>query len=81
MKTINHSSVMKNRFQPKIVKFAKKSPNKSPIEKILPINEIKENENLEKIPDILKVTKYHPKNFFLLIWINFCFILYLKYDF
>lgn len=85
MKTINHSFVMTNRFQPKIVKLAKKSSNNSCLkmlpEKLLPNNEIKENEmKMEKIPDILKVTKYHPKNL-LLIWINFCFILYLNYEF
>lgn len=86
-KTINHSFVMTNRFQPKIVKFDKISSDQSYMkdlpEKLLPINEIEENENLivsEKIPDILKVTNYHPKNF-LIIWINFCFFLYLKYEF
>lgn len=86
-KTINHSFVMTNRFQPKIVKFDKISSDQSYMkdlpEKLLPINEIKENENLivsEKVPDILKVTNYHPKNF-LIIWINFCFFLYLKYEF
>lgn len=86
-KTINHSYVMTNRFQPKIVKLDKTSPDESYLkdipEKLLPIDEIEENENSivsEKIPDILKVTNYHPKNF-LLIWINFCFFLYLKYEF
>lgn len=86
-KTINHSYVMTNRFQPKIVKLDKTSSDETYLkdlpEKLLPIDEIEENENSivsEKIPDILKVTNYHPKNF-LLIWINFCFFLYLKYEF
>lgn len=89
--TVNHSFVMTNRFQPKIIKFESSRNHISPRsldesymkdlpEKLLPI---KENENLivsEEIPEILKVTKCAPKNF-LFIWINFCFFLYLKYEF
>lgn len=92
--TINHSSVMSNRFLPKIIKLdnsknenSSKSPDESYLEdlpeKLLSIDEIKENEIKivsEKTPELLKVTKNHPKNF-LLIWINFCFLLYLKYQF
>lgn len=88
--TVNHSFVMTNRFQPKIVKFESSRNQISPrsldesymkdLSEKLPI---KENENLvvsDEIPEILKVTKCDPKNF-LLIWINFCFFLYLKYEF